>query len=148
MVILLTTQFISEAIEPPSKKAVDQCIEMLGTIGALSGSEHLTYLGYAGGRLRAFLTTPVSIFPISLLTPPLVCWLIEICGPDVLSPSPLAGKMMLYGVLFRCLDPVLTIAASLSFKRFGSLLHPIFKVPINCLVLLCPPLEREMRLIL
>ena len=26
------------------------------------------------------------------------------------------GKLMLFGAIFRCLDPVLTIAASLSFK--------------------------------
>lgn len=30
--------------------------------------------------------------------------------------DPHTGKMLLFAALFRCLDPVLTVAASLSFK--------------------------------
>ena len=30
--------------------------------------------------------------------------------------EPRIGKMIIYGAIFRCLDPVLTIAAGLSYK--------------------------------
>ena len=39
--------------------------------------------------------------------------------------EPRIGKMIIYGVIFRCLDPLLTIAAGLSYK------DP-FVTPLNC----------------
>ena len=34
---------------------------------------------------------------------------------------PRVGKLLLYGVLFRCLDPVLTIACAMAFRRVTAL---------------------------
>ena len=39
--------------------------------------------------------------------------------------EPRIGKIIIYGVIFRCLDPLLTIAAGLSYK------DP-FVTPLNC----------------
>ena len=47
-----------------------------------------------------------------------------------LEVEPRYGKMILYGVVLKCLDPILTIAASLSYK------DPFF-VPMVCTVVGC-----------
>ncbi len=42
--------------------------------------------------------------------------------------DPQSGKMLLYGAMFSCLDPVCTIAASLSYRD-------AFVVPLVCVVM-------------
>lgn len=71
--------FLAEAIEPPSPKAVDMSVKSLQALDALTKDESLTQLG----RLLASL-------PI----------------------HPSLGKMIVLGVLFRCLDPMLIISAA------------------------------------
>lgn len=83
--------FLEKALEPPSKSAVDNAVNVLVTLNALamkrdkSGeySEELTPLGYHLAQL------PVDAR---------------------------IGKMMIYGCVFRCLDPCLTIAASMAHR--------------------------------
>jgi HrpA-like RNA helicase len=46
------------------------------------------------------------------------------CTPSQLPVSPRLGKMLLFAVLFRCLDPVLTVACAMSYR-------PPFMMPLN-----------------
>ncbi|KAJ8248547.1 hypothetical protein GJAV_G00243170 [Gymnothorax javanicus] len=73
----------SRLIEPPAPGSVEAAQRRLQDLGALTGEEKLTPLGYH----LACLPVDVRI-----------------------------GKLMLFGAIFRCLDPALTIAASLAFK--------------------------------
>lgn len=70
--------FLSEAIEPPSEKAVVGAIENLKAIEALTEDESLTALGRTLSRL------PVH---------------------------PSLGKMVLWGIIFRCLDPMIVLSS-------------------------------------
>ncbi|KAI9836694.1 MAG: hypothetical protein M1838_005003 [Thelocarpon superellum] len=72
-------QFLAEAIEPPSPRAVDTSVTALQGLEALTENEALTPLG----RLLASL--PVH---------------------------PALGKMIVLGVIFRCLDPMLILGAA------------------------------------
>ncbi|CAO3629564.1 unnamed protein product [Cunninghamella echinulata] len=76
---------LERALDAPPKKMIDNAIETLQEVQALSsdGNETLTPLGVHLSNL------PVDVH---------------------------IGKMILYGAMFRCLDPILTIAASISFK--------------------------------
>ncbi|KAI4122447.1 MAG: hypothetical protein LQ347_006497, partial [Umbilicaria vellea] len=71
--------FLAEAIEPPSPKAVDASVLNLQALEALTDTEQLTPLG----RLLASLPVHPSL-----------------------------GKMIVLGVIFRCLDPMLLLGAA------------------------------------
>ena len=72
-------EFLSDAIEAPSPKAVDTAVTNLQALDALTEDERLTPLG----RLLASL--PVH---------------------------PALGKMIVLGIIFRCLDPMLILGAA------------------------------------
>ena len=72
-------EFLSDAIEAPSPKAVDGAVTNLQALNALTEDERLTPLG----RLLASL--PVH---------------------------PALGKMIVLGIIFRCLDPMLILGAA------------------------------------
>lgn len=76
-------EFLQQAPQPPSEKAVSLALDVLKDVGAIDAKEQLTPLGYHLSKL------PMDVR---------------------------LGKMLIFGALFRCLDPVLTIAASLSCK--------------------------------
>ncbi|KAI9310937.1 P-loop containing nucleoside triphosphate hydrolase protein [Dichotomocladium elegans] len=76
-------EFLSTALDAPSPDMIQNSIQSLQEIQALSGEETLTALG-----------THLANLPVDVHI----------------------GKMILFGALFRCLDPVLTIAAALSVK--------------------------------
>jgi ATP-dependent RNA helicase DHX36 len=80
-------QFLERALEPPDKRAVGAALSMLRVIGALEAS-----------REREELTTLGR----------------HLCRLPV---DPRLGKMLIYAVLFGCLDPCLTIASSLGFRN-------------------------------
>ena len=71
--------FLAEAIEPPSPKAVDATVMNLQALEALTDDEKITPLG----RLLASLPVHPSL-----------------------------GKMIVLGVIFRCLDPMLLLGAA------------------------------------
>jgi len=71
--------FLSQAIEPPSKQAVDVAIENLISIEAFTTDQELTALG------RILSQLPVH---------------------------PTLSKMILLGIVFRCLDPMIILGAS------------------------------------
>lgn len=75
--------FISRAMEPPTKVAIDKAIDSLKMLGALDEEENLTSLGK------------------KLLH---------------LSVEPQYGKILLYAITYKCLDPVLTIVSCLVNK--------------------------------
>ncbi|KAK4696364.1 hypothetical protein P7C71_g1538, partial [Lecanoromycetidae sp. Uapishka_2] len=71
--------FLAEAIEPPSAKAVDGSVIDLQALDALTDDESITPLG------RLLSTLPVH---------------------------PTLGKMIVLGIIFRCLDPMLVLGAA------------------------------------
>jgi HrpA-like RNA helicase len=79
------SQFLLEAIEPPTQKAVDAAVENLKAIEAITAEEKLTALG------RVLSTLPVD---------------------------PRLGKMILLGVISKCLHPVLVLGSMDSAPPF------------------------------
>lgn len=76
---------LQNMISPPNRKATEQAINMLTTIGAIDVyTGHLTPLGHHLVRMP--------------------------CDSRL-------GKMLIYGALLRCMDPILTITAALSHGR-------------------------------
>ncbi len=71
--------FLAEAIEPPSAKAVDASVVNLESLDALTDEEDITPLG------RLLSSLPVH---------------------------PSLGKMIVLGIIFRCLDPMLVLGAA------------------------------------
>lgn len=80
-------EFLAEAVEPPSPRAVDAAVLQLQALGALTADENSTPLG----RLLSLLPT-----------------------------QPALGKVIVLGVIFRCLDPILTLGAALEDTLFMS----------------------------
>lgn len=72
-------EFLAEAIEPPSAKAVDGSVIDLQALDAITDDEGITPLG------RLLSTLPVH---------------------------PTLGKMIVLGIIFRCLDPMLVLGAA------------------------------------
>ncbi|QSL65467.1 hypothetical protein MERGE_002778 [Pneumocystis wakefieldiae] len=85
------SKVLSETIEVPSKKAVENGLQRLYSLGALDENENLTPLG-----------TILATLPV----------------------EPSLGKMCLMGAIFKCLDPILILAASASLRN-------IFVQPID-----------------
>ena len=83
-------EFLAEAIEPPSAKAVDTSVIDLQALDAITEDEDITPLG------RLLATLPVH---------------------------PTLGKMIVLGIIFRCLDPMLVLGAA-SAER-SMFLHPL-----------------------
>lgn len=76
-------EYLSKALEPPSKVSILNAIQKLTMLGALDKDENMTILG------KRLVNMPVDVQ---------------------------MGKCLLYAILFRCLDPVLIIAAYYSVK--------------------------------
>ncbi|KAF9192647.1 hypothetical protein BGZ50_008354 [Haplosporangium sp. Z 11] len=76
-------EVLGSALDAPPVKAVENAIQALQDVRALTSSQELTPLG------------------------------IHLCNLPV---DVHIGKMILFGSIFKCLDPILTIAAMLSFK--------------------------------
>lgn len=72
-------EFLAEALEPPSVKAVDTAVVNLQALDALTDEEEITPLG------RLLSSLPVH---------------------------PALGKMIVLGIIFRCLDPMLILGAA------------------------------------
>lgn len=84
--------FLNQAPQPPSTESVQAAVDVLYDVGAI---ERIT-VGHTKQQLERL--TPLG-FHLSKLP------------VDVK-----LGKLLIFGALFRCIDPVLTIAASLSSK--------------------------------
>ncbi|KAG0235609.1 hypothetical protein BGW41_000710 [Actinomortierella wolfii] len=77
------SEVLASALDAPPSKAVENAVQALQSVQALTAEEVLTPLGVHLANL------PVDVH---------------------------TGKMILFGAIFKCLDPILTIAAMLSFK--------------------------------
>ena len=84
----MTSCNFHRALEPPDFRSITSAIERLNTIGAVE----------PGDTDDGVILTPLG-FHLAMLP-----------------VDPRLGKMLVYGAIFRCLDPVLTIAASLSLN--------------------------------
>ena len=78
-------EFLAEALEPPSPKAVDASVINLKALDALTDEERITPLG----RLLAMLPVHPSL-----------------------------GKMIVLGIIFKCLDPMLVLGAASDRQMF------------------------------
>jgi HrpA-like RNA helicase len=85
--------FLSNALTPPTDSAVINSLNVLANLNAAldSGPEH---------SLERWSITPLGYHLAALPV------------------NPRIGKLILYGILFSCVDPVLTIAASLEKSPF------------------------------
>lgn len=90
--------FLSKAIEPPSAQAIDHVIAVLTGLSALSTTP----------RIKATATS-AAVESVEALTP---------LGHHLsaLPVDPRIAKMMIYGGVFRCVEPTLVIAASLAYR--------------------------------
>lgn len=86
--------FLSKAIDPPKMDAIDAAWTTLQDLGAVEGDDHSSHLTPLGRHM--------SMIPVDLRL----------------------AKMLVLGTIFKCLDPILTIAALLSAK-------PLFTSPID-----------------
>lgn len=86
--------FLAQAMDPPSLELVHEAIVVLREIGALAGTDD-----DGEGRLTP-LGRSLSALPVHVKL----------------------GKLMIYGAIFQCLDPILTIAAMMECRS-------IFVVP-------------------
>lgn len=87
---------LAKAVQPPAPTAVKSAIQVLHDLGALA--LHLD----GGDDVLTSLGFRLAQLPV----------------------SPRLGKMILFAVLFRCLDPVLTIACAMSYR-------PPFVLPMH-----------------
>jgi ATP-dependent RNA helicase DHX36 len=87
--------FLSEAISPPTEAAVTSALNVLANLNAVldSGADH---------GLERWSITPLGSHLAALPV------------------NPRIGKLILYGILFHCVDPILTIAAALDKSPFVS----------------------------
>lgn len=79
-------EFLGKAIEPPTEEAISHVSAVLSGLSALDTADSQEEL------------TPLGVLLAKLPVDPRI------------------GKMMLFGAIFRCLDPILIIAASLAFR--------------------------------
>ena len=97
-------EFLSQAPQPPSRESVQQAIDILYAIGAISVQDNEKVSDTTKERNEKW---------IEILTP---------LGKHLakLPVDVRLGKMLIFGALFRCTDRVLTIAAALSSQSIFS----------------------------
>ncbi|CAI5457983.1 unnamed protein product, partial [Closterium sp. Yama58-4] len=108
-------EFLGKAIQPPEPLAVDNAIELLEDVGALDKDENLTPLdaGDGSGAIVCQLSPLTSPFP---LNPTLI---FPFTGRHLtaLPLEPRVGKMLVMSAVLSCVNPVLTVAATLSERE-------------------------------
>ncbi|WWD09835.1 hypothetical protein V865_007963 [Kwoniella europaea PYCC6329] len=87
-------EFLSKAIDPPKMDAINAAWQTLQNLGAVESEDHKSRLTALGRHM--------SMIPVDLCL----------------------AKMLVLGTIFKCLDPILTIAALLSSK-------PLFTSPME-----------------
>jgi len=99
------TQFLKQLLDPPSEEMIALSVELLETINAVTVVPlpvEERHHNLAGSSVRRhWKTEELTPLGFHLAQLPL---------------DPQTGKMILMGAIFSCLDPVLSVAASLSFK--------------------------------
>jgi len=110
--------FLANALDPPSAGAVQSALLTLIEVGALSLPEAAAKPQEASRSQGKPIAATSQAGPFAQLTP---------LGHHLskLPVDPHVGKMLIYGCIFGCLDPILTIAATCAYKTpfagsFGS----------------------------
>ena len=85
--------FLARAVEPPPPAAVSNALRLLEAIGALTPPASDPAHPEAGERLTT-LGRHLAALPL----------------------APAVGKLLLFGLLYRCLDPILTVACTLAYR--------------------------------
>lgn len=95
--------FLGKALNPPTDLAMSNSLKLLETLGAVecqwSSNGHRQREGASTGELK--VTSELTALGFHLATLPV---------------DPRVGKLMIYGSLLGCVDPALTIAASMSSR--------------------------------
>ena len=96
-------EFLGKAMEPPSQEALNHVVAVLRGLSALNTDNLLGNGGNSAcsnndDRSRVEELTPLGVLLAKLPVDPRI------------------GKMMLYGAIFRALEPILIIASSLAFR--------------------------------
>ncbi|CAK9165419.1 unnamed protein product [Ilex paraguariensis] len=136
--------FLSQALEPPREEAINSAISLLYEVGAIEGDEELTPLGYHLAKLpvdvligkQKYILVSAAIRDFYLMHPELSLYAhqtVRVCKPSYkpitatsyteifipfACPSSMITNtlMMIYGGIFGCLSPILSISAFLSYK--------------------------------
>ena len=104
--------FLSTCLEPPSRQQILTSVMCLADVGAVSASKDswITQMLQQKERQQDMSNgKPSASFPFTPLTP--LGYHLAQMPVDVR-----LGKMLLYGCMFNCLEPVLTVAAALGGK--------------------------------
>ena len=99
------SEFLSKAIEPPTKESIDHVVAVLRGLTALDTTSVLDNGSGSGSGKKG--TRVEQLTPLGTLL-------------AQLPVDPRIGKMMLYGAIFRCIEPTLIIAASLAFRSVNN----------------------------
>jgi ATP-dependent RNA helicase DHX36 len=100
----LIEEFLSKAIEPPTKASIDHVVAVLKGLTALDTYTTGPTPSGGDGKSKGSKGTRVEVLtPLGMLL-------------AQLPVDPRIGKMMLFGAIFRCIEPTLIIAASLAFR--------------------------------
>jgi len=115
------TLFPRSAIEPPEEEAVDHVLEALQELNALTTDGKVIHTAAPTSNRSGKGGKRGVQVPQGAPQRQLVAASVEELTPlgvhlAALPVDPRIGKMMLFGAIFRCLDPVLVIAASLAFR--------------------------------
>lgn len=108
------TIFLSKALNPPSELAMSNSLNLLETLGAVECSWQVGSKRYsAGSNARAGDVGEETTCGDLKVTSELTALGFHLATLPV---DPRVGKMMIYGSLFGCVDPALTVAASMSAR--------------------------------
>jgi HrpA-like RNA helicase len=94
--------FLGRAITPPSAIAMRNALKLLEELGAVECRWQSSFDEYASCANLAETSTELTALGFHLATLPV---------------EPRIGKLIIYGALFGCVDPALTIAAAMSSKN-------------------------------
>lgn len=109
------SEFLSKALQAPEALQVSNAINYLKIIGALDEKEDLTQLGTSSIFISAFIfEVPVCR---DFVTPAKYTNILPGHLLSVLPVEPKLGKMLVFGAIFGCLDPIMTIVTSLCLRE-------------------------------
>ena len=107
-------EFLGSAISPPSSEAIGQAIMFLDDLDAVYLEHRAEAEEGAAGTYLASPPTASAASPEDELSDAQITPLgFHLASLPI---SPRIGKLLLYSVLFECVDPILTIAATVSAK--------------------------------
>jgi ATP-dependent RNA helicase DHX36 len=116
------SSFLGRALNPPSQLSMRNSLKLLEELGAVECSWRDNDAAYGALKIeepKAMVTEDEDGFLVKSCADMDVTSELTALGFHLatLPVDPRVGKMMIYGALFRCIDPALTIAASMSARN-------------------------------